>query len=153
VEVSTMGVEMRDVTRENFLKCITLNVAEEQRRFVATNVVSIAQSKIMPELIPQVIYHDDEMVGFLMYGLDPDDGRWWLGRLMIDAAQQGKGYGKAAVRALVERIRSEVPDCRELYLSFVPANERAERLYRGLGFVPTGEADQGGEVVYRLVLV
>jgi diamine N-acetyltransferase len=147
-----MKIDMRDVTRENFVKCISLDVAEDQRRFVATNVVSIAQSKIMPELIPQVLYAGEEMVGFLLYGLDPDDGRWWLGRLMIDKAQQGKGYGKAAVRALMERLAVEAPECHELYLSFVPTNARAERLYRNLGFEPTGEADQGGEVVYRRAL-
>jgi diamine N-acetyltransferase len=142
-----MNIELRDITRDNFRKCIDLKVAEHQTRFVATNVMSIAQSKVMPELIPLGVYDGDELVGFVLHG--PDAGKWWLVRLMVGEAQQGKGYGKAAIRALVERLGHEAPEYRALYLSFVPGNERAERLYREMGFEPTGEVDEG-EIVVRL---
>jgi hypothetical protein len=34
------------------------------------------------------------MVGFAMYGLDPDDGAVNFLHFMIDGKEQGKGYGK-----------------------------------------------------------
>jgi diamine N-acetyltransferase len=142
-----MDIELRDITRDNFRTCIDLKVAEHQTRFVAANLMSVAQSKVMPELVPLGVYDGDEMVGFVLYGTE--EGKWWLVRLMVGEARQGKGYGKAAIRALVERLGREAPECRELYLSFVPDNERAERLYREMGFEPTGEVD-GGEIVFRL---
>ncbi len=143
-----MKIELRDITQDNFRACINLKVAESQTRFVATNLMSIAQSKVMPELIPLGVYDGDEMVGFVLYGTE--EGRWWLVRLMVAEAQQGKGYGKAAIRALVERLAHEAPECDELYLSYVPGNERAERLYLEMGFEPTGEIDPHGETVLRL---
>jgi diamine N-acetyltransferase len=142
-----MTIDLRDITRDNFRKCIDLKVAENQTRFVATNVMSIAQSKVMPELIPLGVYDGDEIVGFVLYG--PDGGKWWLVRLMVGEAHQGKGYGKAAIHALIARLRREAPECGELYLSYVPGNERAERLYREMGFEPTGDVDEG-EIVVRL---
>jgi diamine N-acetyltransferase len=67
---------------------------------------------------------------------------------MIDAAHQGKGYGRAAMRALIERL-ARMPECAEIYLSFEPNNINAESLYRSLGFEPTGKTDEIGEIIMR----
>lgn len=142
-----MNVSLREITPENFKECIDLKVADEQSSFVASNLMSIAQSKIFPSRNPVAVYAGDEMVGFAMFGFDADDGRFYLGRLMIAAAHQGKGYGKAAVLAVIETLR-ENPDCREIYLSFVPENINAERLYEKIGFERTGELN-GDEIVMR----
>lgn len=140
-------VELREITPENFKKCIDLKVADSQRTCVASNVVSIAESKIYPTFNPAAIYADDKLGGFTMFGLDTDDGRYYLIRLMIDEKHQGKGYGKAATLAVIEKMR-ENADCRELYLSFVPENKHAEKLYERVGFVKTGEISEG-EIVMR----
>ncbi len=91
------------------------------------------------------------MVGFVMYGYDEDDKRFYLVRLMIDAENQGKGYGKAATWIVIEKMK-QIEDCREIYLSFVPENVNAERLYRSVGFERTGEISEDGEVVMRFDL-
>lgn len=36
--------------------------------------MSIAQAKIYPTANPLAVYHKDEMVGFVMFGFDPDEG-------------------------------------------------------------------------------
>ena len=145
-----MIVKLREITPENFRECIDLKVSAAQNSFVASNVMSIAQSKIYPTRQPFAVYCNDEMVGFVMYGFDPDDRRYYLGRLMIDERFQGRGYGRATVLEVIERLK-QIEDCREVYLSFVPENTAAGALYESIGFERTGEIDQG-EIVMRYII-
>jgi diamine N-acetyltransferase len=146
-----MNVSLREITPENFKECIELKVADNQKTFVATNVYSIAQSKIYPTHLPFAVYNDDdEMVGFVLYGLDTDDNRYYLGRLMIDEKHQGKGYGRAATLAVIEELKRQ-EDCTEIYLCCEPDNTNAERLYKSIGFEHTGEVYEGENVMrYRI---
>ena len=145
-----MNVSLREITPKNFKECINLKVAEDQKMFVAPNVTSIAQSKIYPTVEPFAVYNDDELIGFVMFGLDIEDNRYYLVRLMIDEKFQGKGFGKAATLAVIEKMKL-VEDCSEIYLSFVPENTNAEKLYKSVGFERTGEISEG-EIVMRYVI-
>ncbi|MEZ4629003.1 MAG: GNAT family N-acetyltransferase, partial [Eubacteriales bacterium] len=63
-----------------------------------------------------------------------------------------KGYGREAMRLLIDRIRGlsdEEHTC--IYISFEPENKIAKSLYESLGFLPDGRIEYG-EVVYRLQL-
>jgi diamine N-acetyltransferase len=129
-----------------------LKVAPEQERFVASNAFSLAQSKYEPELIPQGIYDGETMVGFLMYR-PADFGLakvWLIYRLMVGKDYQGKGYGRAGMECLLERLRA-IPGYNAVLISFVPDNDAARKLYASLGFEDTGEIEDG-EIVYRLAL-
>ena len=145
------GISLRPITRENVRACALLETNEDHARFVAPNAVSVAEAKVMPYLVPLGVYDGETMVGFAMYGRSPKDGRYFVVRLMIDARYIGKGYGKATMRALVDRMR-RLPDCDEIYLSYVPGNVAAETLYLNLGFEKTGETDEDGEIYMRLRL-
>ena len=85
--------------------------------------------------------------GFAMMGRVPA-GRVWLDRLLIDAARQGRGYGRAAVASLLARLAEEYGP-RDIYLSVVDGNTAAARLYEAFGFVFTEERDVHGEHVMR----
>jgi diamine N-acetyltransferase len=143
-----MNITLREITPQNFRECIDLKVADGQEKFVAPNVMSIAQTKIYPTFNPFAVYHGEEIVGFVMYGFDPDEKHFYLGRLMIDEKYQGKGYGKAATLAVIERMK-QIEDCREIYLSFVPENTGAEKLYSSVGFERTGKISEHDEVVMK----
>jgi len=146
-----MAVELKDVTRENFDECIRLSVSESQSGYVATNLMSIAQSKVYPSLKTCAVYDDEKIVGFVMYGLDPDEGRYTLVRLMIDEKEQGKGYGREAARRVLEDLRN-TEGCGSVFLSFVQENDAAERLYASIGFERTGETDpESGEIIMKYV--
>ena len=60
-------------------------------------------------------------------------GRLWLDRLLIDRRFQGRGYGRAALAALLERLEREYHKKR-IYLSVVEANRPAAALYESFGF-------------------
>ncbi len=92
------------------------------------------------------IYAGETMVGFLMYGLEPEKNRWWLVRLMIDERYQGKGYGREAMREVIGLLRQN-PGCDRIYLSYEPENITAEMLYKSFGFRATGEMEDGEKVV------
>jgi diamine N-acetyltransferase len=142
-----MTMALREITRENWEQCVRLTVAPEQERFVASNAVSLAQSKYEPEWIPLAVY-DDEMVGFVMYGVYRDEGKHWILRVMVDRRFQGRGYGRAAMRLLLDRLRA-IPGCDEVAISYEPENEVARRLYASFGFRETGEVIEG-ETIARL---
>ncbi len=145
-----MPVALVPVTRTIWENCIALRVRPDQKGFVASNLYSLAEAKVTPTLNPMAIYHDDLMVGFCMYGVDPDDGNQWIHRLMIDARHQGKGYGRAAMVEVICRL-GEAGTCREVLTSFEPENCAAEKLYGSLGFQRTGKVI-GGEIVVCLDL-
>jgi diamine N-acetyltransferase len=146
-----MNVSLREITPENFKQCVNLKVAEGQEKFVASNVMSIAQSKVYPTHLPFAVYAGEEIVGFVLYGFDEEEKRFYLGRLMIDEKHQGKGYGRAATLEVIERLK-QIEDCTEIYLSFVPENKNAEKLYESIGFARTGELNEGGEIMMRYQL-
>lgn len=88
------------------------------------------------------------MVGFVMYAIDPKDKNYWIYRLKIDEAQQGKGFGRAAMLELIKLIKT-LPGCNQIVITYVPGNIPAEKLYLSLGFEKTGEMVEG-EVIARL---
>ena len=141
-----------EITRDNWRECVRLKVGDDQQKFVASNAVSLAQSKYEPECVPLAAYDGDTIVGFVMYR--PEDyglsKLWFIDRLMVGTQYQGKGYGRAAMETLIARLKP-IPGYNAILISFVPGNEAAEKLYTSLGFVDTGEIDEG-EIVYRLAL-
>ena len=148
-----MTVTLRPVTRQEFSAVVAMAVAPGQEGFVASNLRSLAQSAVEPEWTPLVIAAGEageELVGFAMFGHDEASDQWWIIRFMIDAAQQGRGYGKAALRALLDLMVTR-HGCRQIYLGYEPDNVIAAQLYARAGFVPTGEIEDG-EIVARLDL-
>ncbi len=143
-----MKVVLRDINKDNWKQCIGLKVAPEQKNFVASNLYSIAESKFEPDWTPLAIYHDETMVGFTIYGRDSSDGSYWIIRLMIDEQHQGRGYGRAVMQEVIQRLK-ETLDCTEIKISFAPENRAAEKLYLSLDFQHTGLVEDG-EIVLRL---
>lgn len=143
-------IELRAVTPANYESVLTLKVGPGQEGFVAPPVKTIADAMVYAGYEPLAIIQDETVVGIAMWGRDPDDGRYHIVRLMIDAAHQRKGYGREAAGALVKLISGQ-PECREIFLSFVPANTGARALYESIGFQLTGDTVEG-ETVMRLRL-
>lgn len=141
-------IYLREINKDNFFDVIRLKVSEEQKNFVASNVFSIAQSKVQTECIPHAIYNDTYAVGFLMYCIDCDDNNYWIYRLMIDEKYQSNGYGKKAMEIIIERIKED-KSRNVIYISFEPENESARLLYEKLGFVSDNRIIEE-ELVYKL---
>lgn len=144
-----MTIALVPIGEKNHREVIGLDVHENQRTFVATNVYSIAQSYVFyPHFCPFGIYDGQTPVGFALYEVDPEDNKHWIHRLMIDKTQQGKGYGTEATRKLVALMQALPSYAGEILISFKPDNSGAEHIYAKVGFERTGEVLHG-EVVMR----
>jgi len=150
-----MAITLRDLTRDTWEECVELDVAEHQRDFVSSNLVSLAEAQFYPGTVCRAVYADGGMVGFVMYGPDAEyapneQGAYAFVRLMIDRNHQGKGYGRAAIAAVIEAIKS-IPESGVLYTSYVPENTHAGHLYEAMGFQRTGRMLEG-EIIVALPL-
>ncbi len=141
-----MTVTLRPITRDNLWAVVDLKLHLGQEEHIEDNVASIANAYVEPTFVPLGVYAGDALVGFAMYGQHPDTGAWWVIRLMIDREQQGQGYGRAAMEAVIELMADRV-GCEEIVTSFNPANTVAATLYASLGFQPTGEIEDGEPLV------
>lgn len=148
---SASVVTLQPVTPDNLCQVLRLQVAEAQSRFVASNAVSIAEAYFQREHAWfRAICADETPVGFLMVYDDPRRGYYYLWRMMIDAAYQGMGFGRRAMHLLSAHIKTR-PGATALHLSYLPGEGSPAPFYEKLGFVETGEI-QDGERVLRLDL-
>lgn len=155
-------VSLADVTRDSVGAILDLKLSPEQRRFVASNAVSIAQAHFEKGAWFRAIEADGTPVGFVML-LDPtipgaigkDDFQprdIWLWRLMIDHRQQGRGIGRKALDLIVAHARSR-PGIGRLMSSYVPGDDGPRDFYLRYGFSETGEDTDDGaemEIAYAL---
>jgi diamine N-acetyltransferase len=149
VEKPRPTVTLRPVDAGSWRDVARLTVAPGQERFVASPTYYLALCAYGDVWKPMSVNvaGTDEVVGFLMWGIDDADGSCWLGGVLVDAAHQGRGVGRAAI---VEALRALRPRDRSagFALAYHPDNTVARSLYASLGFVETGEVDDD-EVVAR----
>lgn len=140
-----MTVKLCPVTRQNWRAVAHLEVAEDQRQFVAPNSYSLAEAAYEPGLTPMAIYADETLVGFAMFTHEPFQGEWLftqtpyqgeLGivRLMVDKHFQRRGYGRQAVLALIDHM-GQLPGGQAILVNFISTNIGARQLYERVGFV------------------
>lgn len=140
------------ITKENWEDAISLTVNEDQKKFMASNLYSIAEVQFLENFEAKGIYYEGTMAGFAMYGIDPDDQNYWIYRLMVDQDFQGKGFGTAAINLIVEDIKQRndtgIP---LIMIGYHPENEGARYTYKKAGFVETEMAPWGEQLAeYKL---
>ena len=149
-----MRIELRELSEDNRKQCFSLKVLDGQMHYIASNEASWKTAEENGKVArPFAIYCDGKMVGFTMFAFDEDyedpDDRYWLWRFMIDESLQGKGYGTAALREIIQYFKDH--GAGNIRLSTKETNTRALSLYRKAGFRDTGEMN-GEEIVLQLDL-
>lgn len=150
-------VRLEKVDYGNYCDLLRLCVNENQKKFVASNMFSLAEAYAVGAsggyAMPFGIYLGDQPIGFLMIGYYPDEAyakkafdedeeipdfivnSYLLWRFMIDKKYQGKGYGRAALKLALDYIRTfPCGGAEYCWLSYEPENEVARNLYRSFGF-------------------
>jgi diamine N-acetyltransferase len=120
---------------------------------------AIADAKACPRMWSIHDASSGELVGFTMISdgipqnvLDADDeivGPYFLWRLLIDHRQQGKGYGRATIDAIIDYVRTR-PNGTILLVSAAPGEGSPQPFYLRCGFEKTGEVKWGGEEMMRI---
>ena len=129
---------LEDVDADNWRACTALEVEEPQQRFVVSVAYYLALCAYgNSPWRPLAVRAGHEVVGFVMWGIDPADESFWIGGLIIDRRHQRRGYGRTVVAQLLERAASY--GHREAALSYHTGNTLAQSLYASMGFVETAE--------------
>jgi diamine N-acetyltransferase len=160
-----VAVVLRDIlTDDDFEAVFRLRRGPGQDRYLGLMIShfedAIADAKACPRYWSVHDREDDTVVGFVMISdgipaevLAADDdilGPYYLWRLLIGAAYQGRGYGAATIDAVVDYLRGR-PGADALLTSCAPGDDGPQTFYEHYGFVPTGEI-KWGETVLRLDL-
>ena len=151
-------VELVEITAETAGTYRRLRTHHSQERMVAP-VAGSYEDALFPDddgeggtSLPWLrgIAADGEPVGFVMVAeVTPTNPDPYLWRLLIDRRHQERGIGREVIGLLVQRGRAA--GHRKLYTSYVPGPGSPAPFYDRLGFVPTGEIDDG-EIVAALDL-
>lgn len=139
-------IYLEEVTAENWREVIPLRVNAGQEQFVADPSFYLLLCHYGKMWHPMAIKRNDQIIGFLMWAIDPDDQSGWIGGFLIDSHWQGKGYGKQAILSVISYLK-HTHDIVNYALSVQPMNP-AVHLYKSIGFEQTDQWEDN-EVVMR----
>lgn len=139
-------VGLREITKETVREILKLKVAPSQESFVAPNAVSIAQAYFEDAAWFRAIYADETPIGFVMLYDDSAKPEYMLWRFMIDARFQRYGFGRTALELIIAHVKTR-PGATALFTSCVPGDGSPCPFYEKIGFVDTGEVDDGEKVL------
>ncbi|MDP4090447.1 MAG: GNAT family N-acetyltransferase [Bacillota bacterium] len=128
-----MSIRFEEINESNCEECARLKVMNGQEKYLRSNGAALVYWKFYPHWSALAIYEEDNMVGFLMYGVDYMDDTMNIISFMIDERYQGRGYGKAAVEKLIDRMKEEAAG-RQIWVGVHPRNVEAQKLYSKFGF-------------------
>ncbi len=151
-------IHFKEVTQENFEAVINLKMKDSQIDFLESNLYSLAEAKVFDYLEPRAIYHNEDLIGFMLYYFQPHDVSREMGpgegkhevhsdgmdyvyfkRLMLDEKWQGRGLGRAAMEAAFKFFVEEYPSIGFVELMHYKDNEGGATLYESAGYALTGE--------------
>jgi diamine N-acetyltransferase len=123
------------VSDANWREIADVAPRDDQRAFVPPSAARYLLLSSREEVWHSLgVRADDLVVGHVMWGWDDDDQMPWIGGVLVDGAEQGRGVGRAAMVTLL-RWLFERPDTHAVRLSYQPENVAARAMYVDLGFV------------------
>jgi len=154
-------IQLKAITKDNFNECIRLDLEDDQWKFVAPNIYSIAGAYVAltnHDFIPMLhaIYSGETMVGFIAMSYERDDkGVYFydIYRFMIDKRYQNKGYGKSAMIAALEILKGQpLGKASVVKIMYTKENLVAKKIYESVGFMDTGTTNKDGEIIAQYII-
>lgn len=143
------AVKLAPIDHNNWYACSLLEVTDEQKIVFPVPAVYWLAESAYCGFTPLAIYAGEQLIGFTVYAVDPDDEVYWIMAYMIDRRYQNKRFGKAGMIELIQHMR-EKHGCSSIVLGHRHENERAARLYASLGFHIVDQNEQ--EIIRKLNL-
>lgn len=126
-------MEFRRIDKSNYWDCMALTIDESQEGFVADNKQSLVEAAFEDGLYTLGIYHEETMIGFVLYDYDDILQGWSMSRFMIGKQFQRKDYGKQAAIAFLDYFKRK-HNADKLYISVSLENTVARKMYASIGF-------------------
>ncbi len=140
-----MTITLREITKDNYRHICALEVTDEQKGNLSSNMESILESKFHETLTPRAIYSDEVPVGFIM-GERTSEKEIEIFRFMIDQEYQKKGIGRTALELVFSEIKL-LEGVTHIQICYHPDNEIAKRLYLNVGFTEIGMDESGDDML------
>ena len=117
-----MSICLKDITIENYFDVLNLEIQPNQRNFIASNSISLAEAYVYDKngdfMAPLAVYDKEVLVGFVMIAYDQ----------------------KIGISKVIDFVRTEpAGKATSLWLSYEPENNQARSCYLHYGFKETGE--------------
>ena len=135
------------ITDTNMKDCIALDIAPHQKDYVYTNAILLAvaydfnaKGTVME---CRAIYAEGKMVGLISYNYytgDPvfKETCYRIRPFMVDKNHLGKGYEEAALKLLLEEIKTKPHgEATAIFATYDPEEDDMAKLYQSVGFVKT----------------
>ena len=128
-----------------------LRVAEAQKAYVADSAGILARAYAYRQQRSRafVIYNDETPVGMGLYYDLPDLECYDLSQIFIDERYQGRGYGRAATRLILDSLKQD-GKYGKVDLCYIEGNDAARKLYESFGFAEIDRDED--EIVMELEL-
>jgi diamine N-acetyltransferase len=144
-------ITLREITKETELEICRLEVAENQKQFVASNVNSIAEAKLNPDCAWfRGIYTGEVPVGFVMVRIDPLEDYFFLWRFMIDKKYQKRGFGQQGLECTLDYLKSK-GKVRRIITSYHQSSGDPSGFYKKFGFKEVSNTLDWGELGQEMI--
>lgn len=163
LKYSLPNLEFREINKDNFYAVCMLAVNDEDKEFVASNEMSLAEAYLFrtmgASVLPIAIYRNRVPIGFIMItkGNIGDNikgdyiNNYCILRMMIEAKHQNKGLGKLALKQLIEIIKSISVNESFIWISTEEKNAKVIHVYEMNGFKKTNDYC-GEEIILKYEL-
>lgn len=130
-------LHLADVDGDNWIT--DLRVSDSQREYVLDSKGILARAYAYRDEGSRAffIYNDDTPVGMGLYCDYPELESYELNQFFIDERYQGRGYGKAAMKLILEEMK-QAGKYHKAVLWYIEGNDAAKMLYEQLGFIESG---------------
>lgn len=155
MSMDVASVTLVPITADNYHAAMALSVRPEQAGFVAPVMASLADAYAYPDAEALLALDGEAAAGFVLIhpSLEDETRIVAIVRLLVDAGFQSKGLGRTTLKLALDWSRARWPGVVRFQLSVLPENAGAIRFYERAGFERTGEADEDGELIFRLAQV
>lgn len=142
-------IKLIDINPDNWRS--GLKVSQSQEHYVANSAVMLARAYAYREQRSRafLICAGETPVGMGLYYDLPDMKCYDFSQFFIDEQYQGKGYGKEAIRLVLDAMKAD-GKYNKVALCYIEGNEAAKKLYESFGFVETDRDED--EIIMELLL-
>ena len=137
-------IRITDVTEDNWLDVASLSVKDEQKHYLAPAIGILARGYVYRDCGARVyvIENDDAVVGIALVREFTDEPLGYdLQQFMIDQRYQGRGYGSAGLKLILDDLRREA-HYDHVEVCVKKQDAEAIRLYEKHGFTDSGYVDE-----------
>lgn len=128
---------------------MALKLKPEQEDYVRDPLFSLAESYYYRDdktVLLFALEEDNQVVGFLSLITEIEEKTVYIWRVMIGEQHQSKGFGRKALNAIEDYVRS-LDGYEKIISDYVVGNDAMSHLLKTEGYIETGKQEEWNEVI------